>query len=476
VDFRGSHLVSLAKKSQNLMSYSIKVNHKEGASLQAHISVSLVAAVGCLLVSVTVAQAAPCARAKAQADAWVNAKVNALVQAARGAYEDDRALPTYERVLDGIADTIRDCNLAADHNFITRYKNFLEFVEAAGLERKANHELGFLVPDKQYFAETSQYVGIPEFLLEPAFVQNVSRFETLARAKSYLQQLNKSRGADEQLIFFSYTSRHLGTPDNDASYVRLLVVVPGNAAKGVPDKWVQFGVPDPGMRARVRNVSVVSALTGPNGTFNAYFKDFFRTYRRDGSITIKGRWELGEGDDNCAMCHKSGVLPIFPVSGTVSAAEQQALLTVNERFRSYGSPRFGGYLDETKLGPGLGSANSEDRTRRFGPRFDQTPAAKAMVCSSCHNAQRLGALNWPMDKTIIESYVTGGQMPFGHQLKAFDRRRLYASLVEEYFAIGQNNPGILKSWLLGQPAEGFASFTDTGAPRSASGSSQEPQR
>lgn len=389
-----------------------------------------------------------CARLKARPDPWVAARVDALVRAARGAYESDNAIPAYSKVLDGITATIRQCGLAEDHDFISRYQAFVEYIDTASLDRQPDHELGFLVPDKQYFEETRQFVQIPEFLLDQNFMRSVSRFETLGRAKSFLRQLNSKRGLAEQLIFFSYKSRHLGTPDNDASYGRLLIVVPGNAAQGLPDKWVQFGVPDPGARARVRNVSVVSAVAGGGGTFNAYFKDFYRTYRRNGSISIEGRWELGEGDDNCAQCHKSGILPIFPVRGSVSAAEQQALVAVNERFLTYGSPRFGGYLDQRKLGPGLSSANLEDRQERFGLRFNGTPAAKAMVCSSCHQHERLGALNWPMDQTLISSYVKGGQMPFGHQLKLSDRRELYAKLIQEYFAIDRYNPGILKSWLL----------------------------
>ena len=431
---------------------------------------------GCLLFISTAAGAAPCSRLKARPDAWVTLKVNALVQAACGAFQSDNALPVYDRVLDGIAGTIRKCNLSDDQNFKGRYQNFLEFVEAASLERQSDHELGFLVTDEQYFAETRQFVSIPEFLLDPMFLRNVSRYETLGQAKFYLRLLNSSRSADEQLIFFSYKSRHLGTPDNDASYRRLLVVVPGNAAKGTHDKWIQFGVPDPGMRARVRNVSVVAAVAGASGTFDAYFKDFYRSYRRDSSITIEGRWELGEGDDNCAICHKSGVLPIFPVAGTVNTAEQPALLAVNERFRAYGSPRFGGYFDERKLGPGLSSANLEDRQRRFGSRFEETPAAKAMICSSCHNFERLGALNWPMDKILIRSYVTGGQMPFGHQLKISDRRELYAKLIREYFAIDADNPGILKSWLLGRSQPGAASTNEASIPRRAWNESQENQR
>jgi hypothetical protein len=404
----------------------------------------------CLLLAGDTVNASPCARLKARADAWVAARVDALVQAARGAYESDGAIPAYGRVLDGIAGTIRQCRLSEDNDFLSRYRVFVEYVETASLDRRPDHELGFVVPDKQYFAETRRFVEIPEFLLNQTFLRSVSRYETLGRAKSFLRQLNSTRDPSEQLIYFSYESRHLGTPDNSSSHHRLLIVVPGNATNGVPDKWVQFGVPDPGARARVRNVSVVSAVAGGGGTFNAYFKDFYRTYRRDGSISIQGRWELGEGDDNCAQCHKSGILPIFPERGSVIEAEQQALLAVNERFLTYGSPRFGRYLDGRKLGPGLSSASLDDRRQRFGARFAETPAAKAMVCSSCHNSQRLGALNWPMDKILISSYVNGGQMPVGHQLKISDRHDLYAKLIQEYFETDKNNPGILKSWLLGK--------------------------
>lgn len=403
-----------------------------------------------LLIGGSTANASPCARLKVHADAWVAARVNALVLAARGAYESGNALPAYGRVLDGIGNTIRQCKLSEDRAFISRYRVFVEYVEAASFDRQADHGLGFLVPDKQYFSETRQFVEIPDFLLTQTFLRSVSRYETLDRAKSFLHQLNATRDPSEQLIFFSYKSRHLGTPDNHSSYRRLLIVVPGNAANGTPDKWVQFGVPDPGARAPVRNVSVVSAVAGSDGTFDAYLKDFYRTYGRDSEISVKGRWELGEGSANCARCHKSGILPIFPVQGSVLNAEQQALQAVNERFLTYGSPRFGGYLDQRKLGPGLSSASLDDRRQRFGERFAETPLAKAMVCSSCHNSTRLGALNWPMDKILISSYVNGGQMPMGHQLKVSDRRDLYAKLIQEYFAIDKNNPGILKSWLLGR--------------------------
>ncbi len=41
-------------------------------------------------------------------------------------------------------------------------------------------------------------------------------------------------------------------------------------------------------------------------------------------------------------------------------------------------------------------------------------------------------------------------MPLGYKLKASERDELYEKLINEYFAINDANPGILKSWLLGR--------------------------
>lgn len=383
-------------------------------------------------------------------DAWVRARVNALVLAARAAYNSDRAVAAYERVLRSINRTIRRRRLSENAGFATRYKEFVEYIQAASLDQMPGHELGFTVPDKQYFAETRQYVGIPDFLMARSFLRWVSRYETLEQAKGFLRRLNATRETSERLLFFSYKSRHLGTPDNDDSYLRLLIMIPGKPEARVPEKWVQFGVTDPRARTLIRNVSVVSALAHSDGTFDTYFKDYFRTYRRDGSISIKGRWELGYGDDNCARCHKSGILPIFPEAGSVTTGELQALSALNERFRAYGTPRFDRYLDQSKFGPGLGSATWGRRKDRFGEEFIRTDAGRAMNCTACHAPERLGALNWPMDRVVISSFIKGGRMPFDYQLQAPDREELHERLIQEYFAIDDANPGILKAWLLGK--------------------------
>ena len=411
-------------------------------------SVRLILSVVCLLVIGRVVLAVPCELPKSHPDSWVTTKVNVLVQAARAAYEDDARQPAYDRVVNGIADTLRQCKLSEDESFVKRYQQFVDYIKLASVAQLPDHELGFMVPDRQYFQETRQYVQIPEFLLTQTFLRSVSRDETLNQAKVLLQEINSKRDPANHLVFFSYRSQHLGTPDNDDSFKRLLIVVPGNAEKGVPEKWVQFGITDRGARIHIRNLSVVSAMPGPDGSSNFYFKDYYRTYARDGSISVKGRWELGYGDDNCVTCHKSGILPIFPSPGSVRANEQPALVAVNQRFLTYGIPRFENYLDASKFGPGVTAASPESRTRRFGPGFGASVVGRAMTCVACHHQERLGSLNWPMDSTIIKSFVEGGQMPLGHKLKISERNELYRKLVQEYFAIDDANPGILKSWLL----------------------------
>lgn len=404
-----------------------------------------------LLLPATPGEASPvpdCARAKAHADAWVERSVDSLVRAALAAYEDEDALPAYQRVLGRITNTLERCGLARDEEFVARRREFVEYVNAASLDTMPDHELGFVVPDKQYFEETRDLVAIPDFLTTRPFLRAVSNYRTLARAKGYLRGLNDGRAPDEKLVFFSYKSRHLGTPDSPDSYGRLLIVVPGDAARGVPEKWVQFGVPDAGARrASVRNVSVVSVRQGEGGASNVYFKDFYRTFRRDGSVSIRGRWELGHGDDNCVQCHKSGVLPIFPVEGSVSADESEAVEEVNARFLSYGPARFDKYLDVTKFGPGLGVPGAAGRAKAEG---EGATVARSMNCAACHRRERLGSLSWPMDKTIVSSFVKGGRMPLGATLNAPERAELYRSLVSEYFSTADTRPGTLKSFLLGK--------------------------
>ena len=370
--------------------------------------------------------------------------MTALVRAARAAFDDERADAHYERVVSEIDRALRRCKLESNPDFVRRYPEFIQYLRLLALALDEEHELGFEVTDRTYFAETSAFTSIPGFLLSPDFLNAVRGSETLPQAKALLREMNAARAPNDQLLFFSYDSRHLGTPDNPNSFRRLLIVVPGNAAEPAPEKWVQFGIADPKQPASVRNISVVAVMPGANQTTQVYFKDYYRTYRKDGSIAVKGRWELGEGDDNCVSCHKSGVLPIFPAKGSVSKDEMAIAEAVNERFLSYGPARFDRYLDTTKFGPGFGS------TRAGSARAGRSSTAN---CNACHHPNDMGPLNWPMDSTIISSFIQGGKMPQGTTLGRTARTQLYHRLVNDYFAIDNARPGILKSWLLGKERE-----------------------
>jgi len=371
--------------------------------------------------------------------------VNTLVRSARAAYEDDRARLRHDRVVRQIAATLKRCHLSEDKAFAKRYPEFVEYIRLLYQSLDGDHELGFETTDQTYFAETGAYTTIPEFLLTPRFLQAVSSYENLPQAKALLREMNATRPANAQLVFFSYESRHLGTPDNPDSYQRLLIMVPGDAAKNIPEKWVQFGIADPRRPKSVRNVSVVSVLPGQDRTSNVYFKDYFRTYRRNGSMTVKGRWELGEGDDLCVECHKSGVLPIFPEAGSVGREELPLVDAVNQRFRSYGPARFGKYLDTTKFGPGLGTV----RANHVSSQLDGSSGV-VTTCATCHQPGGLGPLNWPMDSVLIGSFVKGGRMPLGVEISQSERVRFYRQLIDDYFSIDEARPGILKTWLLGK--------------------------
>jgi len=383
----------------------------------------------------------PCAKTTREQDVWVQRSIDLLIMKAHAAYERESAEPAYSRTLAGIATRLKQCKLAEDSTFTARYPEFVEYIRVLSLDQTTEHELGFEVSDRIYFQETKSFVSIPDFLLSPELLKAVRRFETLPKAKAILRAINTTRSANEQLLFFSYESRHLGTPDNDNSYRRLLIVVPGNPSLKIPEKWVQFGIPDPRSRAAIRNMSVVAVVTGPENTTNTYFKDYFRTYRRNGKVEVNGRWELGEGDDNCVKCHKSGVLPIFPVDGSVSEDEKAVVEEVNKRFLTYGAPRFGKYLDASKFGPGLGYRPPTPDTRH--------PAPNSVNCSSCHQPNGLGWLNWPMNSVLISSFVEGGRMPKGARLKGWESSALYARLIDDYFATDPKRPGVLKAWLLG---------------------------
>src|SRR5215831_12320362 len=83
--------------------------------------------------------AAPCGRTSVEQDRWVGESVNALVRAARVAYENDDRRKPYERVVDSIAATMNQCRLADNRDFVKRYPEFVGYVNLLALARRNDH-------------------------------------------------------------------------------------------------------------------------------------------------------------------------------------------------------------------------------------------------------------------------------------------------------------------------------------------------
>src|SRR5712691_9793804 len=88
----------------------------------------IAALVCCFVFAAWNVSAAPCDQIKSQPDRWVTGRVNALVLAARRAYENDKAQAAYERVLDEIGRTMQQCRLAEEKSFGARYPEFAGYI------------------------------------------------------------------------------------------------------------------------------------------------------------------------------------------------------------------------------------------------------------------------------------------------------------------------------------------------------------
>lgn len=331
--------------------------------------------------------------------------------------------------------------------------NLARFVTVQQQRFLPGHGMGMAVTDDAYFEQTGHLTAVPDALLDQDFLAQVSEVTMLAQAKAYLHGLNATRQPQQQLVFYSFVSQHLGTPDHSGALGRLLVVVPGPV-----ERFVQFGWSQDGQR--VRNVSVVAVDRPEDGPPNVYFQDHYRTWEPDGHISVQGRHLLGQGSFPCIQCHRSGVLPVYPAPQSVAEDEVAALHAINARALAAMPASYGGFWDAQAFGPGLGAGNTTrtnawmQRCMPEGLSEATGRVADAARCGACHNAQGLGALSFPFNATLIRSYVLSGRMPPDNSLQnTNEREALYGCLVADFFDVSLERPGVLKSWLLGETTQ-----------------------
>jgi hypothetical protein len=414
------------------------------------------------------AQATTCPQSK---DAWTKFRDEAAVQIIQNTSDSDGGASA-NRTTRAVLKVFDDCYaastplFAADPALGASLANLKKFTNERRHEGLPGWLMGFNAPDAQYFQETSHFTEIPADLKTPALLKLLSDPSTIDKALKALEDLNATYDATKKLIFFQYTSQHLTTPDESAVFGRILIYVPADA-EGI-EKWVQFGVPEKG-KPHTRNVSVVAIKKDAAGNTDIYFKDHFRMYDQS-EIYIKSRFEVTGQGDSCIACHKSGVLPVFPKPGSLSPFDQPKLNQVNAIFKDYGPPKFGGYVDSSSLGPALGATDPETTSKRTedfltqctkGLKFENAAEshqkiAHSMNCASCHNSSDgFGSINYPLNTTVINSYVRGGLMPPRNTLNAVEREGLLSCLKSEYRGTDSSKPALLLNWLKGLWTEVF---------------------
>jgi hypothetical protein len=409
----------------------------------------------CVFMSPGLSSSAACPTSPREWGLWRTQVSTDLTRAMRETYRSGNLAKNVRPVVD----EWHKCDVEMNRTTVavqTCLRNLSTYVTALSLRTTKQYLSGYRIPDASYHQKADRMTEIPADLQAPALLDNVTKFGGLSRAKRYLDGLNQSRSEDQKLIFFSYTSQHLGTPDNDKAFGRLLVIVPGN-----PEKWVQYGVPA-FPRQPVKNVSVVAVEKRADGTQNVYFKDRALVRNSTGRLVPTGRFELGVGADACMDCHKGGVNPIFPAPGSVSADELPLIDKVNQRFRRYLPPSFDGDYDPGWFGPGVGTSRPHtsldvlrQRVRQALRKYGE-PASIAHVdavvenvnCARCHQPRFLEPLNAPLNAKLLRSYVLGGKMPPRADLTFPERQALVDVIVDDYFSSGLPENGVLMDWLL----------------------------
>lgn len=342
--------------------------------------------------------------------------------------------------------------------------NFVRFVTAqhwAGLAEP--HGLGLTVSDKAFADQARESIRIPELLQSPKFLHCLTDPSGYAEAFHMIEEHNAGLAEEARWIALPFESRFIKSADQ-ATYGRLLVVVPGN-----PDMWVNFALALPGGDSKtVTSVSIVAASKGVTWT-----ADFTRESNESGFKVVPMAAHNPDPSDNCYDCHKSAAMPIHPdrvfgfdPKGTLVSMQSAVPELLNARIRSYGLPSTA-MQDSGAYGPSAGSTGvtRSDEFVRDASEMDlsQESVARvrnAMKCGSCH--EDFARLNFPQPLTtsrdvralkthrsLMQTYIEEGWMPPRNDLTTEERTALWRCLSKEYLDPGKMT-GAFVDWLKGE--------------------------
>ncbi len=349
--------------------------------------------------------------------------------------------------------------------------NLERFAQTLGINNYNNHRFGFAITDQEYLDNIRQQAALPPLLKTQQFLKALGDPSTYKEAFRLIEEHNAALPQDQKWEVFLYKSRFLSTPDQARTNGRFFIYAP----EGGFEKWIQFGIVTPGDPVRsINNVSIVSI--GPpdaNGNRPRAILDHWRTYEADGTISLSTRYEKVGQTENCAICHKTSPLGIHPDEEYVIAADGRLVLNtinpgefqkrLNSRIEDYGLPFFRGWMNMVDFGPTIGpNGRQRDPTFMRACTSQQmlseqsiTNVQRSMRCSTCHNTDGLGPLNYPQSLRTdftsgqVREYVIQGWMPPGNRLTSSEREALYNCLVQEYHD-PTTQTGLLSEWLKGE--------------------------
>ena len=350
--------------------------------------------------------------------------------------------------------------------------NLERFVQTLGINNYRDHRFGFKITDQEYINSTRAQAELPDLLKGQAFLKSVSNPATYKDAARMIEEHNRTLAPDQPpWEVLLYKSRFLGTPDDAQTNGRFFVYV----KDGAVEKWIQFGIVTPGDPTRpINNLSIV-AVGPPDAAGNrpTAILDHWRTHEADGSISLSTRYEKIGQTENCALCHKTSPLGIHPAEEYVIASDGRLVLNttnpgekpkkLNDRIETYGAPFFKDWIRVSDFGPTIGPTGRQRdaafmracTSRHMLSEASVSNVQRSMRCSSCHNEEALGPLNYPQSlKTDVTSrqlreYIVQGWMPPNNRLTSSEREALYSCLTQEYHD-PTTQTGLLLDWLKGE--------------------------
>jgi hypothetical protein len=349
---------------------------------------------------------------------------------------------------------LKECVKSADVKLQACFRDPLAALEKYGrgktqlTERESGYEKE---PTKSILALDA----IPNALKDEKLMRAMADPRTTTQAISDLKKANPSF---DVIRFSGNVSSLDNLKGTDASFERLLVMVPGDSI----DRWFAITIPTLKMEQESKEWSpkssyiviqkqfaeiAVQKATGETPA-KVYYRDFDRNFG-DGEgghfqIQTRGQNKSKLTQENCNSCHNGGLIPFAPNPALTLPEYMDAAKRLNKKIADYGvsldahlppTP----YNNPAPLGP-LESKYRNDQLMKScasNLRVEQQKRVMSnMSCMECHDGsnRRILKLNrlTKGESGIIHTFlVERAQMPPGSDLNKEEREALARCLVKE---------------------------------------------